>query len=1053
MALKNPATDNGSNFSVYSMSPCENKTGTPTRSLIISPNLDALLEHEERTRVQYASATEPTTPESCRQPFLPQSTSPSAEFPIGLPPPPRNSRGPKLPRSPTGTLLPPTPASPAQSRSSSTSNPYINPAPTLAEVLQANIPSKLSVTPQPTITTVNDLSRIYDNEYELYKHSRSRSLSDTLPARSRDGSPIKAPPWSPMAIDGRNFGDQHATQQSRSKNPSLQGVDTTLSTSKNPCSSNQADAATQNSEDCQGLTRDSGSFFSVVSRSGAASSLLIRARSRGKLVKQKENMKEADMRQTSTLTVQGRENVVGPDTNNAWRRRPLISHGQRSSISSSDSTHTYSTHSPPSTTEHGPRISISSTIYPASSTQSHSQLYNDPVSDSIQRASFMEIYSPANPDFTFESNSVDSHRHGPISPLQFSKSPISQYPSPRSSPRNSLDIGRSHSPKPPIPTTPKPVFTRTNMKSGFPRNLSPKGLPSPPIASDYPQSKPAPLPPTTNFLDIDERADLIRKSRKLARVFGQTPGADAMAQQDSGRSVQSAFLLLKPRHRAALSAANDLDTPTLPQRPHSGWRSPLDSPHLIGTRRHSMPLSPDDFSFLSIASPALEGHPDASPTSTDFHILIGPQGESISNDYSANHAKVQIRSGSPTSFIDLSEDGLDGGVTNYIKRGRPKSMLPLPSSPSQSLFENMSTEEQVDEERRRKRERLAKLHRFLGSRVPASLVLGIDDVEASLPPPTLAKGASFESEDSRKAWLKRRRSSSAAISPTSWTYEHERVKEDLDDREKAINVRRAQKMEKVFGVAPPQTLYHTRHIPPPCIPLPKSSAPSPVAANFMPAMDVSPLPAQRNPNQSSYVKPKAKKTNRPGTSESNKQLLPKGPGSFGFDDRTTDPVETRHSLIYTHYQHSLNSLNDIIDRDDKESLVELHQYLNTTDSPSPKLEEFSKAAGDRRMSNASSNKSERRRSLPTRTSMMSLASEYSITTPKADVTSFQMRRRRAAKLTQFFGVDYRELINDVIDSIETGVEIEQQRGTLRAAEVEDLLGKLRNLKTKRQSFL
>jgi len=68
--------------------------------------------------------------------------------------------------------------------------------------------------------------------------------------------------------------------------------------------------------------------------------------------------------------------------------------------------------------------------------------------------------------------------------------------------------------------------------------------------------------------------------------------------------------------------------------------------------------------------------------------------------------------------------------------------------------------------------------------------------------------------------------------------------------------------------------------------------------------------------------------------------------------------------------------------------------------------------------------------------MISLASEYAIGTPKAEITTFQLRRRRAAKLTQFFGVDYRELINDVLDSIENGVQHEHQRGTLRAEEVE-----------------
>jgi len=214
------------------------------------------------------------------------------------------------------------------------------------------------------------------------------------------------------------------------------------------------------------------------------------------------------------------------------------------------------------------------------------------------------------------------------------------------------------------------------------------------------------------------------------------------------------------------------------------------------------------------------------------------------------------------------------------------------------------------------------------------------------------------------------------------------------------------------------------------------------------------LERDTNPNRSAYTKTKVKKNGRPGTSESNKQLLPKGYENSSYDDRMTTTPDARHSLIYTHYQHSLNSLNDILDRDDRESLAELHEYLNSTDVASPaQPEDDLPTRMDRRLSIASTIKSERRRSLPARTSMVSLASsEFSITTPKAEITTFQVRRRRAAKLTQFFGVNYRELVNDVLESIESGVEHEHQRGTLRAEEVEALLSKLRNLKTKRQGL-
>lgn len=69
-----------------------------------------------------------------------------------------------------------------------------------------------------------------------------------------------------------------------------------------------------------------------------------------------------------------------------------------------------------------------------------------------------------------------------------------------------------------------------------------------------------------------------------------------------------------------------------------------------------------------------------------------------------------------------------------------------------------------------------------------------------------------------------------------------------------------------------------------------------------------------------------------------------------------------------------------------------------------------------------------------------------------EVTDFQLRRRRAAKLTAFFGVDYRDLIHDVLDSIENGLIHERRRGTINPEEAEDLLRRLREIKTKRSGF-
>ena len=186
-------------------------------------------------------------------------------------------------------------------------------------------------------------------------------------------------------------------------------------------------------------------------------------------------------------------------------------------------------------------------------------------------------------------------------------------------------------------------------------------------------------PDDANLLDAASRADLVRKSRKLAQLFGQTP---------------------EPR---ALSVDNSEFT----------------------SRRHSSPLTPDQFSFIS-----------------------------------------QLTTEDDASYVDLEDE--------------EQVILVTP-------------EQQAEDERRRKREKLAKLHRFLGSRVPTNLVLGLDDSSAYSLPPDMS---TTTDPVKRKVWLKRRRSSSAAVFPSNWDDDLERLKEDLNDQEKALNVRRAIKMEK-----------------------------------------------------------------------------------------------------------------------------------------------------------------------------------------------------------------------------------------------------------------
>ncbi|KAG5643129.1 hypothetical protein DXG03_001519 [Asterophora parasitica] len=897
---------------------------TTAHSLIISPNLDALLEYDEKVRGMWNAA--PTTP-----------TSPTLWPPVdvvgghmGLPPPPRRNSRVTLKPGGFAQSPPPTPriVSPLMQEVAVETGPASGstwPAPISPLLLAAD--SNPYINPGPRVEKARDRRRSAEWTGDSDESRRDGSQSDAQGGGSSTQHVVRGGPGNRLLGIGKlPFGLLIPKAAAASISTASSGLNDVSNTK-----------------------------------------LQERARAKGKLLKLKDT---GDRTAQRKMSADLRSDLP----------RALLSHGswsRRSSVSSSSST----SHGPASTIDG--RISISSTIYPASSAHSHPHhMYDDP--SVVREESFIEIASPPTP--AFQLPELYHHRN---------HSEDKPQPEPESG---------SESPEPDSP-------------------------------------EPAPSRRTTNFLHLDERSDherldLIRKNRKLAQVFGQPPHPDAFLQSTRSKSALKPPL---PRHnRGALSTSGTLDEP-------DSWLPALEYMNLH-SRRHSAPLTPDDLSFL------MNDTNDDDDVRSDIHAP-----DQISSD---------PRPSSPTSFIDLSDDpGTPRKKASAKSRGHRR-----PSSPSaQSLFENMSPEEQAEDVRRRKREKLAKVHRFLGSRVPTNLVLGFNDSEPTLPPldPTMDPLPENE-EASSKAWLRRRRSSSAAAYSSAWSDEVDRLKEDLNLKEKAINVRRAQKMEKVFGVAPPQTLYHTRRSPSPSI---SGTAAHAVTGHKMisgwtsPGESPPPITGLRNPNRSTYSnytkhKSSKSKDNRPSTSESNKALLPKNSADYGYGT-----LRKRTSAVYSHYEESLNSLHDIIDRDDRESLAELHVYLNSGDmsvppplQPQPQLQSFTRAPPsttaadaprDRRLSNASSIKSERRRSLPARTSLLSLASQASGSTtfdspagglelesPKPDATDFQARRRRAAKLTQFFGVDYTELIKDVLESIESGLEHERKRGTLDPEEVE-----------------
>ena len=275
----------------------------------------------------------------------------------------------------------------------------------------------------------------------------------------------------------------------------------------------------------------------------------------------------------------------------------------------------------------------------------------------------------------------------------------------------------------------------------------------------------SPLPPTTNQLDANERADRIWRNRKLARVFGRTPGAEESATDaDEPRASKkshspslAALLTKQKNHRHAVSVSLSLKAPGMKTEPSTPWQT--DGFWSPGGRRHSTPLA------------------------TGFTLYVD-------NEQDGTAAKSPLRSSklldssdaaSTRSFIDLSdEDSRDDDVSglSLFPPHQNRRQCLHHSSSTPSLVESLDSEAQAEVEKRRKREKLARLHRFLGSRVPPEAVNG-----CAIGPPLSPLAAPEESN-----WLRGNKS------PCS--DEFDRCKEELDEKEKALNVRRAQKMER-----------------------------------------------------------------------------------------------------------------------------------------------------------------------------------------------------------------------------------------------------------------
>ncbi|KAJ1301544.1 hypothetical protein OPQ81_008792 [Rhizoctonia solani] len=311
---------------------------------------------------------------------------------------------------------------------------------------------------------------------------------------------------------------------------------------------------------------------------------------------------------------------------------------------------------------------------------------------------------------------------------------IGRTPSPAGRTRELDSEDEAPSP-PPILTFPKPIHGRKHSSSDPSVGIGPIGLTG--------------RPSTLNMRTRAERAELLKKTRKIQQVLGDVPPV-------SGTTGSTFYRVTR-----AARSEDSLVTPTSARGDVVViGGAPVESRHRPTASLSSRPL-------LAL-SPALQ---------TDGCLDIKTPGAG-------------------------DEFGLgltDGGLS---------PVSPLATRPDVEDIDGEGPENEQDEvdeaalARRAKRAKVAKLNRYLGSRVPAHLVLGLEDwdYEQGLPE------ARSEDEEGGSIFSgrKKRRASDGDYALLEDGMNDLSV---MSNEEKARAVRRKAKMEKMFGERPPQRLY------------------------------------------------------------------------------------------------------------------------------------------------------------------------------------------------------------------------------------------------------
>ncbi|CAG7854141.1 SubName: Full=Uncharacterized protein {ECO:0000313/EMBL:CCA68941.1} [Serendipita indica DSM 11827] len=335
---------------------------------------------------------------------------------------------------------------------------------------------------------------------------------------------------------------------------------------------------------------------------------------------------------------------------------------------------------------------------------------------------------------------------------------------------------------------------------------------------------------TENKLNPTDRAALIRQTRKIHKILGEVPqiaDVQALPTRTSSKRLQRRPTLAGSDIKLDRSAAKAaMESPKLEPPPDSSWGKMASS--LVATG----------------SAPGVSNAPVLK-----LNVVTTPEGTTLAkrarrlSDSSVASSLLSLprRSGSSNRIVkpDGSSAQEEGDYARRASKDtkHPKSAIYIPPSPTSPSGSSSSLQ------RQQTRARMAKLQQIMGEAVPSELVIKTQPASSvtrrrrlsmeSPSEPMPAKVQALKHKRSRSMWKRDLREGSGFDSapeslatngqsdkghsksksrdmPPIEELLYKQLQVPTSDKQRALNVKRALKMAAVFGVPPPQAAYQDR---------------------------------------------------------------------------------------------------------------------------------------------------------------------------------------------------------------------------------------------------